>query len=170
MAMVAAVNGNPTLKYSRKEMATCRLDLWMTMRLATDPSTVRFPASVEDIARMSHARLGSARCGTKGLNTRSGEETRQAEVRNHDHHAKEQYNGIVVDGRIRIIESEHVECDHHAGTYDRSACTIHAKAGQPPDRENQVGTEKDGSRSKHILIFYFVQRDAREEMPEMPSN
>jgi hypothetical protein len=36
----------------------------MTIRFATDPSTVRFPARVEGIAGTGHARLGSERCGT----------------------------------------------------------------------------------------------------------
>ena len=61
MAIVTIVSGNPTLKYSQKDMEAYRRAFWTTIRFAMDPSTVRFPARVEAIARTSHARLGSAK-------------------------------------------------------------------------------------------------------------
>ena len=67
--MVAAVSGAPTLKYSQNEICTCGRARWTTIRFATEPSTVRFPASVEAIARISHACVGSARRGMNGLKT-----------------------------------------------------------------------------------------------------
>src|SRR5271156_4924414 len=46
----------PTLQYSQNEIVTpSRRALSTTMRLATDPSTVRLPANVLDIASASQA-------------------------------------------------------------------------------------------------------------------
>jgi hypothetical protein len=53
--IVKTVSGKPTLKYSQNEMETRLLDFCNTIKLATDPSTVRFPAKVEAIARIRQA-------------------------------------------------------------------------------------------------------------------
>jgi hypothetical protein len=42
-----------------------------TMRLATDPTKVKLPASVEAIATTSHARCGSSEFAMNGFNTRT---------------------------------------------------------------------------------------------------
>src|SRR5438034_1299573 len=50
------VRGTPTLQYSQNEIATpSRRALSTTIRLATEPSMVRLPANVLDIASASHA-------------------------------------------------------------------------------------------------------------------
>src|SRR5260370_42588497 len=53
---VRTVSGTPTLEYSQKETLTpSRRALSTTIRLATEPRTVRFPANVLDIASASQA-------------------------------------------------------------------------------------------------------------------
>src|SRR5439155_21689558 len=53
---VRIVSGIPTLQYSQNETVTpSRAAFSTTIRLATEPSTVRLPANVLDIARASHA-------------------------------------------------------------------------------------------------------------------
>src|SRR5579871_5821836 len=55
-ARVKRVTGIPTLQYSQNEISTpSRRAFSTTMRLATEPSTVRLPANVLDIASASHA-------------------------------------------------------------------------------------------------------------------
>src|SRR5581483_11375470 len=68
-AIVIIVSCAPALAYSQNVISTSRRARWTTIRLATEPSSVRFPARVEDIARVSHARLGSASFGMIGLKT-----------------------------------------------------------------------------------------------------
>ena len=66
MTIVTKVSGAPTRAYSEKVIFIwCRTGC-STMRFATDPSTVRLPARVEDMASVSQARLGSARWGING--------------------------------------------------------------------------------------------------------
>src|SRR2546430_8803148 len=67
---VTSVSGTPTRQYSANPMRTPELRAASTtMRLATEPRIVKFPDSVDAIATSSHARVGSASCGTIGLNT-----------------------------------------------------------------------------------------------------
>src|SRR5438093_11419557 len=64
------VSGTPTRQYSRNPISTrASRAASTTMRLATEPRIVRFPASVEAMARMSHARAGSPKLGITGLNS-----------------------------------------------------------------------------------------------------
>jgi adenosylcobinamide-phosphate synthase len=66
---VSSVIGTPTRQYSQNEIVTpSRRAVSTTMRLATDPSTVRLPARVLDIARASHAvsRTPSGSAGMTG--------------------------------------------------------------------------------------------------------
>src|SRR5215467_10001036 len=67
-AMVRTVSGAPTLKYGQKLKSTPRaFARWATMRLAIEPTSVKFPASVEAIATTSQARWGSCKFGTNDL-------------------------------------------------------------------------------------------------------
>ena len=67
---MTSVSGTPTRQYSANPMRTPELRAASTtMRLATEPRIVKFPDSVDAIATSSHARVGSASCGTIGLNT-----------------------------------------------------------------------------------------------------
>lgn len=50
-------------------MWTSGLAVSTTMKFATDPVIVRFPASVEAIARISHALRGSAKFFTSDLSS-----------------------------------------------------------------------------------------------------
>src|SRR5262249_36556403 len=51
-AMVRTVSGAPTLKYAQKLKSTPRaFARWATMRLAIEPTSVKFPASVEEAGR-----------------------------------------------------------------------------------------------------------------------
>jgi hypothetical protein len=61
--------GAPILKYSRKEMFTSWRALWATIRFATDPRIVRFPASVDAIASTNYACPAFARRGMMGRKT-----------------------------------------------------------------------------------------------------
>src|SRR5262245_11548691 len=62
------VSGAPTLKYAQKLKSTPRtFARWATMRLAIEPTSVKFPASVEAIATTSQARWGSCKFGTNDL-------------------------------------------------------------------------------------------------------
>jgi hypothetical protein len=55
-ASVSSVSGTPTLQYSTNEIETpSRRAFSTTMRLATEPSTVRLPANVLDMANANHA-------------------------------------------------------------------------------------------------------------------
>src|SRR6185369_5501949 len=65
----ATVSGTPALAYSQNDISTSRRARSITIRFATDPTTVRFPASVDDIASVSHACAGSASLVTNPLNT-----------------------------------------------------------------------------------------------------
>ena len=64
--MDSTVTGPPTLKWSRKRICTSGRALSTTMRFATEPTRVKLPASVEDMAEhVDHAvrRIGIEHVG-----------------------------------------------------------------------------------------------------------
>src|SRR5574341_193359 len=69
--MLSTVRGTPTFRYSGKEIRTAWRARSTTIRLAMEPSSVRFPARVADMASVSHPRDGLARCAIRGLNSRT---------------------------------------------------------------------------------------------------
>src|SRR4030081_3747596 len=72
MRRVSTVSGAPTFAYSQKPIVTPRARATCTtMRLATDPTRVRLPARVDDMATVSQTRCGSGRFATNGLRTSS---------------------------------------------------------------------------------------------------
>src|SRR6266404_5603993 len=67
--MVRIVSGTPTRAYSQKPIRTLWRARSSTIRFATEPSTVRLPARVDDMASVSHACRASGKCGMNGRNT-----------------------------------------------------------------------------------------------------
>ena len=66
---VSSVTGTPTFMYSMKPTGHCLRAASATIRLATEPTSVRLPASVEAIASARKARCGSGQLGTNGMNS-----------------------------------------------------------------------------------------------------
>jgi hypothetical protein len=102
MAIVTTVSGNPTLKYSQKDMETYRRAFWMTIRLATEPSTARFPASANNgCARAIHAEPGQSADGqykaSAKKDERGSQHTRYFLLKFGDSH----HNSLIV-GRERL--------------------------------------------------------------------
>src|ERR1700683_2063986 len=64
-ARLRIVMGTPPFAYSQKPISTRPRARCTTIKFATDPSTVRFPASVDDIASVSHACAASGKRVTK---------------------------------------------------------------------------------------------------------
>lgn len=68
MAVVSTVSGAPIWKCSQNEIVTpCACARCKTMRLATDPSTVRLPAKVDAMVMVSYNCCCSGSDVTKGL-------------------------------------------------------------------------------------------------------
>ena len=72
-----------------------------------------------------------------------GEETGEAQIGHHDHHAEEQDDGVVIDGGVGFLNGEDVEGQHEAGADDGRAGAVHAQERDAPDGEHEVGAGED---------------------------
>ena len=79
-----------------------------------------------------------------------GEEAGEPQVGHHDHHAEEQDDGVVVDGRVGLLHGENVEGQHQARADDRRAGAVQPQAGQASDGQHQVGAGKDEDGGEQI--------------------
>lgn len=81
-----------------------------------------------------------------------GEETRQPQIGDHNHHAKQQNDGVEVDRPIGLLEGEHGEGDHERGADDGGAGAVHAKSRQATDGQHQVGAGEYQNGGKHEIL------------------
>ena len=105
----------------------------LTKNAEKTPETATMPAS---------STSGRCACSTThALTTR--EEAGKPQVRDHDHHAEQQHDGVVVDGGVGLVQREDVGGDHQAGADDGRAGAVHAEARQAADRQHQISGGED---------------------------
>ena len=81
------------------------------------------------------------------------EESGEAQIRHHDHHAEQQDDGVVIDGGVCFLNGEDVEGKHQAGADDGRAGSIHPQKRNAPDGKNQVrgGENEDCGQQAPIV-------------------
>ena len=92
--------------------------------------TVSFTKNADSTAADDGDR-GQQRHGMMGMLehplARPGEESREPQIRDHDHHAEQQHDGVQVDRAVGLIQRQNVGSDHQARADDRRAGAVDAK-------------------------------------------
>jgi hypothetical protein len=114
--MVMTVIGTPARRYSMKVTFTprCRA-ISATIRLATEPSSVRLPASVE--------------------------ETRQLEVDVDNHHAEQERQRPQINRGKGLLLADRSGEDQHRRAHHGNRRPVHPQAGNLPDSDAHVNEE-----------------------------
>jgi hypothetical protein len=76
-------------------------------------------------------------------------ESGEAQIGDEDHHAKQQGDGVEVDGAIRLLEAEAAARHHQAGTNQRRAGAVEAQPRQSAERDHDIGGGKDEGGGEH---------------------
>jgi hypothetical protein len=82
-----------------------------------------------------------------------GEEAGEPQVGDHDHHAEQQHDGLVVDRRVRLFHCKRGGGEHERRPDDRGAGAVDAEAGEASDGQDQIGGGEDEDGSEHELSF-----------------
>ncbi len=61
----------------------------------------------------------------------------------HDHHAEQQRDGVVVDRPEGVLERQGAEGDHRRPAQERDAGAVEPKAGNAAEREARIGQDQD---------------------------
>ncbi len=80
------------------------------------------------------------------------EETREAQIRDDQHHRKQQHDGREVDRRQRLARAHDAECHHEYGADDRRTGTIDLQARKLPESKNDVAAEEDQISGKDACV------------------
>jgi len=148
------------------------------MRLATEPTIVRLPASVAARAVASQASSGSASFGihsparmTNGtlgidrgrLERRLPREARLAQVLGEHHHAEQEPEGVAVDRPPRLVRGEHARRDHEHRAEEGRRRPVHGEERKAAARDGDVGEGEDDDGGGHASSLVPSTRSRGEQ-------
>ncbi len=73
-------------------------------------------------------------------------EAGEPQIRDQDHHPEQERDGGEIDRPHRLVERDGADCQHQRGANERAAGAVDVKAGQPPDRDDEIGRGEDRDR------------------------
>ena len=82
----------------------------------------------------------------------------EPQVGYHDHHAEQQHDGVVVDGRVRLGGSQGAGGKHERGANDGRARAVHPEEREASDSEDEVSGGEDQDRGEQDLIVTLSVR------------
>ena len=86
------------------------------------------------------------------------EEAGKPQVRDHDHHAEQQNDGVVVDRGVGLVDGQHVGGDHQAGSDNGRAGAVDAEARKAADPKDQVRRGEDQNGNEQELLSHSAGR------------